>query len=192
MFRRVLTISAGLAAAAMMAFSPSAQAQEFDDSISSYADFAQQYSERFQLQNDLLPDLDLTAFDALESDEAAVVEPRDQTINIIPDTATATSLPWYERFTEAPTTRINPAFGNQSDQIELSMGERWGLSFGMTERAQGPQFQLEDLSAGAFYELSERLRLGTQFRLTSPEEDIFGQPSDNEVPELKFESAFRF
>ena len=48
------------------------------------------------------------------------------------------------------------------------------------------------MSAGAFYELSDRFRVGTNLRFSSPTEDVFGEQGEERAPELKFESAFRF
>ena len=92
----------------------------------------------------------------------------------------------------APVANLQSAWGEEATQFQFSAGERWGFSFGIAESQRGPQFQLNDVTAGAFYDLTDRFRLGTNLRFTSPEEDVFGQPSEEQVPELKFESAFRF
>lgn len=109
-----------------------------------------------------------------------------------PATTTASALPWYERFTTAPPTQLNTVWGEQADSFRVTTGDRWGFSLGVTERPRGPQFDVQDLSAGAFFEVSPRLRLGADLRFSNPEEDIFGEEVDQRSPEIKFESAFRF
>ena len=67
------------------------------------------------------------------------------------------------------------------------------MTFGYTESDRLPQdLGFDDISAGAFYDFSERFRIGGQFRFTSPEEEIFGEDTETKEPELRFESAFRF
>ncbi|MEO1039065.1 MAG: NtrZ family periplasmic regulatory protein [Pseudomonadota bacterium] len=108
------------------------------------------------------------------------------------DSGSASALPWYERFTEAQPQRLNSAWGGQAAEFSFSAGERWGFTLGFADSVRGPQFELEDVSAGAFFRLNDRFRLGGELRFTSPEEDVFGEAGEERGPELKFESAFRF
>ena len=109
-----------------------------------------------------------------------------------PDTGSASALPWYERFTVAPSESY-AVWGAAPREFQLEAGDRWGVTLGYSETARSPQdFSLDDFSAGAFFEFSERVRVGGQLRFTSPEEEIFGEDSERKTPELRFESAFRF
>jgi len=83
-------------------------------------------------------------------------------------------------------------WGEQAEQFRFSAGERWGISLGISQRMRGQSFELQDVSAGAFYALTDRVRIGGEFRFTAPEEDIFGEEPDSRAPQLRFESAFRF
>ena len=103
----------------------------------------------------------------------------------------ASALPWYERFTIAAAEP--QILWNRTEDFEVSAGERWGvtLSYSQTER-QTQDFDLEDFTAGAFFELTERVRLGGEVRFTSPETEIFGEPTEERTPQVRFESAFKF
>ncbi|TGY89002.1 hypothetical protein E5163_07670 [Marinicauda algicola] len=107
--------------------------------------------------------------------------------------AAGSSLPWYERFTVSTPSEYHSAWGEEATEFSFTAGERWGFTLGIAEQEHGPQqFELEDVRAGAFYELSSRFRVGTNLRFSSPTADVFGQEGEDSVPELKFESAFRF
>ena len=109
------------------------------------------------------------------------------------DTGAASALPWYERFTVSTPGQFNSAWGEEAATFEFSAGSRWNFTLGLPEQERGPQFGLDDMSAGASYDLNPRISVGTNFRFTSPTEDVFGEIAEEErVPELKFESAFRF
>lgn len=109
-----------------------------------------------------------------------------------PDTGSASALPWYERFTVAPSESY-AVWGGAPREFQLEAGERWGVTLGYSEGGRSVQdFSLDDFSAGAFFEFSERVRVGGELRFTSPEEEIFGEESERKTPELRFESAFRF
>lgn len=130
----------------------------------------------------------LTRGDPIAPSEAAALEP------IAPeaDSGSASALPWYERFTVAQPERLNAAWGGARAEFNFSAGERWGFTLGFDENDRGPQFELEDVRAGAYFRLTDRIRLGGAVRFTSPEEDVFGEQAEDRAPELKFESAFRF
>lgn len=105
---------------------------------------------------------------------------------------TQSALPWYERFTVSTPSEFRSAWGEEATEFQFSAGQRWGFTLGLAEQERGSQFDLEDMSAGAYYELSERFRVGTNLRFSSPTADVFGEQDEVNVPELKFESAFRF
>ena len=184
----------GLIAGASLVLAPSAFAQESDTE----SRFAEEITQRFQLEEGIIPALEFLDIQSVESSQDTSFDRSEvslnvlQPINPVQDSGRATSLPWYERFTVAPVADLQSAWGAEAAEFQFSAGERWGFSFGITESERGPQFQLNDVTAGAFYDLTDRFRLGTNLRFSSPEEDVFGQPSDEQVPELKFESAFRF
>lgn len=130
--------------------------------------------------------------DTLEA-AAPVVEPRrmDQTAPSM-DQPSASALPWYERFTVAPSESY-AVWGAAPREFQLEAGDRWGVTLGYSQGSRSVQnFSLDDFSAGAFFEFSERVRVGGELRFTSPEEEIFGEETENKTPELRFESAFRF
>lgn len=107
------------------------------------------------------------------------------------DTGSASALRWYQRFTGAPSEPEILWSGAESFQMEA--GDRWGVTLGYSQGERSPQnFDLHDFRAGAFFELTERVRLGGQLRFTSPEEEIFGEESEDRTPEVRFESAFKF
>ncbi len=107
-------------------------------------------------------------------------------------TGTASAIAWYERFTVAPS-ESHAVWGVRQREFQLQGGDRWGVTLGYSESDRVPHdFSLDDIRAGAFYDFSDRFRFGGQLRFTSPEEEIFGEDSDQKEPELRFESAFRF
>lgn len=99
--------------------------------------------------------------------------------------------PWYQRFTGAP---VQPQILWGEDEVfQVEAGERWGVTLGYNQVEHRPQdFDYQNFNAGAFFELTERVRLGGQLRFTSPEEQIFGAQSEEKAPEIRFESAFKF
>ncbi|WP_109251618.1 NtrZ family periplasmic regulatory protein [Marinicauda salina] len=119
-------------------------------------------------------------------------EPELQPVAPMNDTGAPDAEVWYERFTLASPSHMPSPWGDEAAEFEIPAGERWGFTLGISEPTQGPQFEIEDMRAGAFFELNERLRLGGQFRFSSPERDFFGEQGDEQAPEIKFESAFRF
>lgn len=103
----------------------------------------------------------------------------------------ASALPWFQRFTVAPTEP--QILWTNSENFEMQAGDRWGVTLGYSQGQRSAQtFELEDFRAGAFFELTERVRLGGQLRFTSPEEEIFGEETEDRAPEVRFESAFKF
>jgi hypothetical protein len=146
-------------------------------------------------------DLDPEVFEALRATAAASEAAREQdsrSAELTPatgldDTGSASALPWYQRFTLAPA-ETRSVWGNRSVQeFQIQAGARWGVTLGYADSERRQQsFGLEDFSAGAFFSLSDRVRLGGQVRFTSPEDEIFGEEGEERRPEIRFESAFRF
>ncbi len=145
-----------------------------------------------------LPTVELTTPDlsfesqGAEASEESVLTPLQRGPLEADSTGTASALAWYERFTVAPS-ESNAVWGVRQREFQLQGGNRWGVVFGYTESDRLPQdLSFDDISAGAFYDFSERFRFGGQLRFTSPEEEIFGEDTETKQPELRFESAFRF
>lgn len=145
-----------------------------------------------------LPSVEITApsvdFGTVEVEPPLTASPsEDSGASIAPEqTGTASAIAWYERFTVAPSESY-VVWGVRQREFQLQGGNRWGVTLGYSESDRTPQdFSLNDLSAGAFYDFSDRFRFGGQLRFTSPEEEIFGEATDSKEPELRFESAFRF
>ncbi|XBQ17215.1 MAG: NtrZ family periplasmic regulatory protein [Oceanicaulis sp.] len=115
----------------------------------------------------------------------------DAALRLGDNEGSASAMQWYERFTLAPSEP--QILWGEGEAFEMQAGERWGVTLGYSEVEHSPQtFDLEDFSAGAFFELTERLRLGGQLRFTSPEEEVFGSETEDKTPEVRFESAFKF
>jgi hypothetical protein len=173
-----------LAAAAVAAGAPSAFAQESDGAV--------RLSGAIQLGPDLPG---VSAVDARTLAEAAAARRAEAQAALAPETAdtgSASALPWYERFTVAPSESY-AVWGAAPREFQLEAGDRWGVTLGYSEAGRSAQdFSLDDFSAGAFFEFSERVRVGGELRFTSPEEQIFGEEAERKTPELRFESAFRF
>ena len=111
-----------------------------------------------------------------------------------PSATPGSSLPWHQRFTSAePASEFAAGFDGGDDAFSVSTGNRWGVTLGISERPRGPQqFDFDDLNAGAFVNVTPRVRIGADLRFVNPEEDIFGEEVNERSPEIKFESAFRF
>jgi hypothetical protein len=111
---------------------------------------------------------------------------------VVADTEIET--PWFEAFTlsmeESP---FQTQLESSTTTFELqSAGGRWGVTLGVEEYPDD-RFDIEDVSAGAFYNVGERFRLSGEFRWSSPEEELFLTTTREErEPEIKFESALRF
>lgn len=179
---------AGLATALVLALPVSAMAQADDEAV--------RLSGAVRFASDL-PTVQLTA-PTLDfgADESGMQPTELRPLNSEPleadQSGTATALAWYERFTVAPS-ESHAVWGVRQREFQLQGGNRWGVTIGYTESDRLPQnLSLDDISAGAFYDFSERFRFGGELRFTSPEEEIFGEDTERKQPELRFESAFRF
>ena len=143
------------------------------------------------------PQLDEIAIPAPQSpiamlDDARLSGAASERQSIEPDVALASALPWYERFTVAPSETY-AVWAGAPREFQLQAGDRWGVTLGYSEGTRSAQdFDLQDFSAGAFFRFSDRVQVGGELRFTSPEEEIFGEDTEAKAPELRFESAFRF
>lgn len=83
---------------------------------------------------------------------------------------------------------------NETPALEMNAGEKWRFTFNLD--SQNPeQFEFDSVRAGAFFDLTPRMSLGGALSF-SGETDAITRASrgqlDGDVPEVKFESAFRF
>ncbi|WP_339746294.1 NtrZ family periplasmic regulatory protein [uncultured Maricaulis sp.] len=143
----------------------------------------------------------LCAAPAAFAQEDAALAPQTQPVatsesdvraDVRPTTELGVETPWYEAFTLSMNENTRPGFDLESTVDWESPGGRWGVRVGIQD---GPDLRSDnsDLSAGAFINLGDRIRLGGQVRLVSPD-DLTFRLTDNVVrqPEIKFESALRF
>ena len=174
-----LSIAAIALAAASVAAGP-AFAQDVDGAV------------RLSGSVQLGPNLPGVESSPLLTQSTARRQPAADRFDAAPDTGSASALPWYERFTVAPSESY-AVWGGTPQEFQLEAGDRWGVTLGYSQAGRSAQdFSLDDFSAGAFFEFSERVRFGGELRFTSPEEEIFGEDTERKTPELRFESAFRF
>lgn len=109
------------------------------------------------------------------------------------------AAPWYERFTfgsetASSATRWVPRSENLVS-VPLSARSRWGVSLGVTPQQANRGLASPDnskVSAGAYYQLSPRVRVGGAVNLPSAPREQEKQDPTSEGPGVRFESAFRF
>ena len=106
------------------------------------------------------------------------------------------TAPWYERFTfgseiDSGVNAWTPR-GEPKATIRVSPRSRWGVTFGMQEESQRPLDRRNgQTSAGAFYDLTPKFRVGGQVVL--PQDGATNRTdSRSRAPSVKVESAFRF
>jgi hypothetical protein len=119
-----------------------------------------------------------------------------ETAAIVPEIAADTEVetPWFEAFTlSMDDGPFQTELDSNTTTFELqSVGGRWGVTLGVEDNPDD-DFEIEDVSAAAFYNLGERFRLSGELRWTAPEEELFLTTApDEREPEIKFESALRF
>ncbi|MGJ3232744.1 MAG: NtrZ family periplasmic regulatory protein [Oceanicaulis sp.] len=172
------------------AFAPAtAFAQAPAESLSERAEDGVRLSGAVQLPAAYDP-IDITVPDLIAA-PAGPVAPAQAALQPAETEGSASALPWYQRFTVAPSEP--QILWSGQENFEVQAGDRWGVTLGYSQGERSPQnFDLEDFRAGAFFELTERVRLGGQLRFTSPEEEIFGEETEDRAPEVRFESAFKF
>jgi hypothetical protein len=78
-----------------------------------------------------------------------------------------------------------------SPSLELSAGEKWRFTLDLDSSLQS--FDFEGVRAGAFFNITPRMSLGGALSISDENDAITRAGAfDGEVPEVKFESAFRF
>jgi len=112
------------------------------------------------------------------------------------NSAAPSTAPWYERFTfgseiDSGVNAWAPR-GEPKATIRVSPRSRWGVTFGMQEESQRPLDRRNgQTSAGAFYDLTPKVRVGGQ--VVVPQDGaVNGSENRGRGPSLKVESAFRF
>ena len=128
----------------------------------------------------------------------AIAEPRQN--------ASANQAPWYERFTSGSETNSDANSwaprGAPKANVRISPRSRWGVSFGLQEQSLRPNDRRNgQVSAGAFYDVSPQIRLGTAVVLPDGavsvnKNGLSASPQQlrnpRTAPSVKVESAFRF
>lgn len=110
----------------------------------------------------------------------------------------AATAPWYERFTFGSDPALSTRAAPRADlrpAVPITPRSRWGLTLGVPAQAERAQGQAGRASAGAFYQLSPRLRVGGE--VTVPQDRGFSEKSrdpraKDEGAGVKVEGAFRF
>lgn len=110
----------------------------------------------------------------------------------------AATAPWYERFTFGSDPALSNRAAPRADlrpAVPITPRSRWGLTLGVPAQSERPLAQPGRASAGAFYQVSPRLRVGGE--VTVPQERGFSDKSrdpraKDEGPGVKVEGAFRF
>jgi hypothetical protein len=139
--------------------------------------------------------LALTSFTPAHAREA-----RATTVTAAPQTAQA---PWYERFTFGSELRDGAnAWVPRSEsrtEAKIDSRSRWGVTFGVNEEprpalAPRPGQNNARASAGAFFQVSPKLRVGGAVTLPDERLNATRRRDDTKQrePGVKIESAVRF
>ncbi len=118
---------------------------------------------------------------------------------VAPDTAVSVApqgpvAPWYQEFTDSE--RRFDLSGAPLDPggatVEFDAGSNWGLSLGFEGGARRDE-DLDGVSAGAFYRLTPRMRVGGELGYRARQNDPAGlRPDEVGAPQVKLQSAFSF
>jgi hypothetical protein len=109
-------------------------------------------------------------------------------------------MPWYRAFTLRSDDVSNGAFlPLKRPDMEIRATSQWGITIGLEE--QDPLLDSTDrMSAGAFFDISPRVRLGGELTFTAPGELRTSTPQDRvlsigpiaEEPVVRVESSIKF
>lgn len=128
---------------------------------------------------------------------------RDQRAVPANATASAPQAPWYERFTFGSELREGanawvPRADTRTD-VRIDSRSRWGVTFGVNQEPRAalvprPGQANTRASAGAFFQVSPKLRVGGAVTLPESELSINRRREDakQREPGVKIESAVRF
>jgi hypothetical protein len=98
---------------------------------------------------------------------------------------------WQYQFT-LRSLAANP-LTDQVERFEFAAGSKWGFTLGF-DNDRSSLFDPGQVSAGAFYRVSPRIRIGGELNFTESKDSLVldSTPVGEENAELKLESAFRF
>lgn len=128
---------------------------------------------------------------------------RDARVAPASTTPQTTQAPWYERFTFGSELREGAnAWVPRSDvrtDVKVDSRSRWGVTFGVSQEPRpvlGPRVGQNNAraSAGAFFQVSPKLRVGGAVTLPDDQLNITRRREDakQREPGVKIESAVRF
>ena len=81
---------------------------------------------------------------------------------------------------------------DESPELELSAGQKWRFTLDLDSR-NVETFEIDGLRACAFFDITPRMSLGGALSFTDEDSAITNAGDfGDDVPEVKFESAFRF
>ncbi len=100
---------------------------------------------------------------------------------------------WSSRFTLASEHSRSLAWDTGEYELEFSAGDNWGFTLGVEGRNQS-DVDWEAVRAGAFFDLTPRLRFGGELSLTNEYDDFGLRLNDLTEDGSRFalQSAFRF
>ena len=94
-------------------------------------------------------------------------------------------------FRSSPLSQFDTWTLNPSSSLELSAGSKWRFTLDLENRGI-ESVEFEGLRAGAFFDITPRMSLGGALSFSDDDDAITRSGSFDDVPEVKFESAFRF
>jgi hypothetical protein len=146
----------------------------------------------------------IAAFCALGAASHAVAGPEDAPMNAVAmQVKTSVDSPWFQRFTFG-SDYSNDANGWSSGAVQgdsqsmrvTTEGKHWGMTLGVRDKKDwaplGQSATRDKVSAGAFYNLTPRVRFGGEMTLESKGGSTPLSGGSGVEPGVKFGSAFRF
>jgi hypothetical protein len=117
-------------------------------------------------------------------------------------TATASAVPWYQRFTTSRGVTEQITGERENDRMlapAWTLNQRWGVTLDVREAEQIERVPGtaagDQASVGAYYQFTPSMRVGGQLSVeTQPTAPIATQTPADEEPSagVRIESAFRF
>jgi len=99
------------------------------------------------------------------------------------------------RSAERPTTALAP-IGSEQVEFAWRPGGKWGITVDLTQRAQNEVLPQEELSAGAYYQVTPRFRFGGGVTLNGNSiksaADTWAEKESESGAGVRIESAFQF
>lgn len=132
------------------------------------------------------------------ADETSAQSTRNKVESML--AGTKAELPWYRSFTLRSDEVAKGGFlPLNRPNVEFRASSQWGVTIGLPE--QDPLLETKDrMSAGAFYDISPRVRLGGELSFTAPGELRVTTPADHalpmrpreDAPTVRIESSIKF